>query len=53
MQMRNYNLNIAGYNIRFETSADGPDLVPSARFLRNISTDNQIRYPDKDPFRVI
>ncbi|HNW57019.1 MAG TPA: hypothetical protein PKM69_04545 [Bacteroidales bacterium] len=38
--MRNYNLNIAGYNIRFEALADGPDLIPSARFLRNITTDN-------------
>lgn len=38
--MRNYNLNIAGYNIRFESSSDGPELVPSARFLRNISHDN-------------
>lgn len=38
--MRNYNLNIAGYNIRFETSAEGPDLVPSVKFLRNISTDS-------------
>ena len=34
--MRNYYLNIAGYNIGFEASAVGPDLAPSARFLRNI-----------------
>jgi len=34
--MRNYNLNIAGYKIRFESVDNGPDLVPSARFLRNI-----------------
>jgi len=34
--MKSYNLNIAGYNIRFESSADGPELVPSERFLRNI-----------------
>lgn len=34
--MRNYNLNIAGYNIRFEADAGGPELVPSARFLRNL-----------------
>jgi hypothetical protein len=34
--MRNYNLNIAGYIIRFESSDDGPDLVSSQRFLRNI-----------------
>lgn len=36
--MTNYNLNIAGYNIRFEASASGPDLIPSARFLRNLSS---------------
>src|ERR1035437_1756626 len=35
--MRNYNLNIAGYNIGFETSANGPELKPSTRFLRNIN----------------
>jgi hypothetical protein len=34
--MRNYNLNIADYIIRFESSDDGPDLVSSQRFLRNI-----------------
>ena len=34
--MRNYNLKIAGYNIGFEASADGPELKPSAKFLRNI-----------------
>ncbi|HEY5470323.1 MAG TPA: hypothetical protein VIK07_07360, partial [Bacteroidales bacterium] len=34
--MRNYNLNIAGYNIRFESSSDGPELVPSEKFFRNI-----------------
>ncbi|MCX6253081.1 MAG: hypothetical protein NTV31_01230 [Bacteroidia bacterium] len=39
--MRNYNLNIAGYNIGFEASASGPELVPSARFLRNISHDKR------------
>ena len=38
--MRNYNLNIAGYNIRFEADADGPELVPSSRFLRYITNDN-------------
>ena len=37
--MRNYNLNIAGYNIRFESGSDGPELVPSQRFLRNITQD--------------
>jgi hypothetical protein len=34
--MRNFNLNIAGYNIGFEASANGPELKPSARFLKNI-----------------
>ena len=38
--MRNYNLNIAGYNIRFESSSDGPELIPAKRFLRNINHDN-------------
>lgn len=31
-QMRDFNLNIAGYNIRFESEDGGPDLVPSERF---------------------
>lgn len=34
--MNNYSLNIAGYKIRIESVDTGPDLVPSARFLRNI-----------------
>jgi hypothetical protein len=34
--MRNYNLNIAGYNIRFESSSKGPELVPTEKFFRNI-----------------
>lgn len=44
-RMRSYNLNIAGYNIRLESSADGPDLVPSQRFRRNIvrNTDYDVR----------
>jgi hypothetical protein len=37
--MRNYNLNIAGYNIGFEASANGPDLKPSVKFMNNISHD--------------
>jgi hypothetical protein len=37
--MRNYNLNIAGYNIRFESVENGPELAPSVRFLRNICSD--------------
>jgi hypothetical protein len=42
--MRNYKLKIAGYNIGFEASADGPELAVSKRFLRNISheTENNI-----------
>jgi hypothetical protein len=39
--MRNYNLNIAGYNIRFETSVNGPELTPSPRFLRNVSHEDR------------
>jgi len=34
--MRSYNLNIAGYKIRIETTDDGPELIPSDRFLKNI-----------------
>ena len=37
--MRKYNLNIADYIIRLESSDSGPDLIPSQRFLRNICTD--------------
>jgi hypothetical protein len=37
--MRNFNLNIAGYNIRFESTENGPELNPSQRFLRNICSD--------------
>jgi hypothetical protein len=36
--MRNFKLEIAGYIIGFEASAEGPDLAISSRFLRNIST---------------
>jgi hypothetical protein len=35
--MRSYNLKIAGYNIGFEAGANGPDLKPADRFLRNIN----------------
>jgi hypothetical protein len=38
--MRSYSLNIAGYRIRFESSEEGPELIPSERFLRYISTEN-------------
>jgi len=34
--MRNYNLHIAGYKIRLESSENGPELVPEGRFKRNI-----------------
>ena len=34
--MKSYNLNIAGYNIRFEAAEKAPELIPSQRFLRNI-----------------
>jgi hypothetical protein len=37
--LRSYNINIAGYNIGFESSANGPELKPSERFLRNINHD--------------
>jgi hypothetical protein len=36
--MKKYSLNIAGYIISFESQGSGPDLVPSQRFLRNVST---------------
>ncbi|MBN2665346.1 MAG: hypothetical protein JXR67_02460 [Bacteroidales bacterium] len=36
IRMREYTLNIAGYNIRLESQEDGPDLVPSPRFLQSI-----------------
>jgi len=39
--MKSFNLNIAGYNIGFESTDDGPDLIPSDRFLRNISGKTQ------------
>jgi|SRR5664280_512154 len=39
--MRSYSLNIAGYIIRFESADDGPDLIPSERFLRNICRDGE------------
>jgi len=40
-EMRNYNLNIAGYNIGFESEDSGPELNPSARFQRNISPETE------------
>ncbi|MBN2861740.1 MAG: hypothetical protein JXN62_01170 [Bacteroidales bacterium] len=39
--MRNYNLNIAGYNIRLESADGGPDLNPEERFLKNICHTDQ------------
>lgn len=38
--MRNYNLKIAGYNIGFEAVPNGPELKPSAKYLRNINDNN-------------
>lgn len=35
--MKSYSLNIAGYNIRFESSDHGPDLSPAEKF-RNFKT---------------
>jgi hypothetical protein len=37
--MKSYSLNIANYIIRFEGTPDGPELIPSERFLRNICND--------------
>jgi hypothetical protein len=37
--MNSYNLNIAGYRIKFESTDDGPDLMPSERFQRFLSND--------------
>jgi hypothetical protein len=36
IRMRDYTLNIAGYNIRFESREDGPELAPSPRFMQSI-----------------
>ena len=38
--MKNYNLTIAGYNIGFESKSDGPDLLPSERFLKYLNPVN-------------
>jgi hypothetical protein len=37
--MRNYVLKIASYNIGFEASVNGPDLIVAPKFLRYISTE--------------
>jgi hypothetical protein len=37
--MKEYHLKIAGYNIRFESKPDGPDLTPSGRFSEFICTE--------------
>jgi hypothetical protein len=39
--VRSYNLNIANYNIGFESDDSGPELIPSARFQRNISHETE------------
>ncbi len=36
-----YNLNIAGYKIRFENTLDKTDIIPSQRFSKYISTENK------------
>ena len=38
-KLRTFKLKIAGYNIGFEASANGPDLAVSPKFLRNLSYD--------------
>jgi hypothetical protein len=53
--MRNFNLNIAGYNIGFETTENGPELQPSQRFLRNIdknSTSDILIRVHSEPFNL-
>jgi len=42
--MKSYCLNIAGYRIKFESADDGPELVPSERFIRYLcnETDQDI-----------
>jgi hypothetical protein len=37
--MKSYNLEIAGYRLRFESTVNGPDLVPSEKFVRSIVDD--------------
>ncbi len=39
--MTKYNLNIAGYKIRFENTSDETDIVPSQRFSKYISSENK------------
>jgi len=53
--MKKFNLNIAGYNIGFESSESGLDLIPSQRFLRNICSDSSSDVLIKvhsDPFEL-
>lgn len=38
--MKTFNLNIACYNIRFESSSGGPDIIPSERFIPFITLKN-------------
>jgi hypothetical protein len=38
--MREYNLYIAGYNIRIESAAGGPELIPSDRFRNYFCFEN-------------
>jgi len=39
--MKSFNLKIADYQIRFESTAGGPELTPAERFLSFISDDNK------------
>jgi len=39
--MRKYNLNIAGYKIRFENPSNETEIIPSQRFSKYISTENK------------
>jgi hypothetical protein len=40
-RVRSYNLNIAGYNIGLVAAEDGPDLQPSERFYRHLTSNNR------------
>jgi hypothetical protein len=40
-EMKDFNLNIAGYKIRFESTPDGPELAPSGRFSRYLVSANE------------
>lgn len=49
--MRSYSVTIAGYNIRFESSDSGSDIVPSERFLRFLIKETHQHSPSRNiPF---